>query len=203
MATDMVCPPGVTRWRSGAADTTASTPCIKASAAGKAKPRRIVAPGAMASGAPQAGGASSKRFRVNTFLCFCRGASTPAVSAPVGPCRAKQLPTARQIHLQRALGLPTPVYLHTPLVLGANGQKLSKQNGAKALDTSTRLQALDALNAAALALGLTPLPNIADEPAEISVNATAVMKNALADWTRQWRSLYLLDKPHPLARSTR
>ena len=41
--------------------------------------------------------------------------------------------TARQILLQRALGLTTPAYLHTPLVLGANGQKLSKQNGAEPL----------------------------------------------------------------------
>ncbi len=42
--------------------------------------------------------------------------------------------TARQIVLQRALGLPTPRYLHVPLVLGPNGEKLSKQNGAQALD---------------------------------------------------------------------
>jgi len=42
--------------------------------------------------------------------------------------------TARQILLQRALQLPTPSYLHTPLVLGANGEKLSKQNGAEPLD---------------------------------------------------------------------
>ena len=42
--------------------------------------------------------------------------------------------TARQIVLQRALGLPTPQYLHTALVLGPNGEKLSKQNGAQALD---------------------------------------------------------------------
>jgi glutamyl-Q tRNA(Asp) synthetase len=41
--------------------------------------------------------------------------------------------TARQILLQRALGLPTPGYLHTPLVLGADGHKLSKQNGAEPL----------------------------------------------------------------------
>jgi glutamyl-Q tRNA(Asp) synthetase len=64
--------------------------------------------------------------------------------------------TARQILLQRALGLPTPRYLHTALVLGANGEKLSKQNGAQALDTSDPAAALraaagvlqlDALNA--------------------------------------------------------
>ncbi|MGE3346570.1 MAG: tRNA glutamyl-Q(34) synthetase GluQRS [Ramlibacter sp.] len=50
--------------------------------------------------------------------------------------------TARQIALQRALGLPTPAYLHTPLVRGANGEKLSKQNGAQALDLTQPLQAL-------------------------------------------------------------
>ncbi len=59
--------------------------------------------------------------------------------------------TARQILLQFALGLPTPSYLHTPLVLGANGEKLSKQNGALALDTSAPLAAL---RAAASVLGL-------------------------------------------------
>lgn len=50
--------------------------------------------------------------------------------------------TARQILLQRALGLPTPIYLHTPLVLGADGEKLSKQNGAVALDTRDPLRRL-------------------------------------------------------------
>ena len=60
--------------------------------------------------------------------------------------------TARQILLQRALGLPTPRYLHTPLVLGANGEKLSKQNGAQALDTRDPLAAL---NRAAAVLGLS------------------------------------------------
>ncbi len=63
--------------------------------------------------------------------------------------------TARQIVLQRALGLLTPHYLHTPLVLGANGEKLSKQNGALALDLQHPVQAL---NAAAHALGLPRLP---------------------------------------------
>jgi len=55
--------------------------------------------------------------------------------------------TARQILLQRYLNLPTPSYLHTPLVLGPNGEKLSKQNGAQALDTSDPLAALQAAGA--------------------------------------------------------
>jgi glutamyl-Q tRNA(Asp) synthetase len=63
--------------------------------------------------------------------------------------------TARQIVLQHALGLPTPHYLHTPLVLGDNGEKLSKQNGAFALDLQHPVQAL---NASAHALGLPRLP---------------------------------------------
>ena len=59
--------------------------------------------------------------------------------------------TPRQILLQHALGLPTPGYLHTPLVRGANGEKLSKQNGATALDLSDPLAAL---RAAAAVLGI-------------------------------------------------
>lgn len=50
--------------------------------------------------------------------------------------------TARQILLQRALGLATPQYLHTPLVWAADGQKLSKQTGAAALPTDQPLRVL-------------------------------------------------------------
>ena len=85
--------------------------------------------------------------------------------------------TARQILLQRALGLPTPGYLHTPLVLGANGEKLSKQNGASALDTA---QPLLVLNSAAQALGLAPHGG----PVAL----------ALAAWQRQWRDSYNLPR---------
>lgn len=38
--------------------------------------------------------------------------------------------TARQIHLQRLLGLPTPRYLHVPVAVNASGEKLSKQTRA-------------------------------------------------------------------------
>ena len=65
--------------------------------------------------------------------------------------------TARQIVLQHALGLPTPQYLHTPLVLGTDGEKLSKQNGALALDLSDPLAAL---GQAAQLLGLPAQPGL-------------------------------------------
>lgn len=42
--------------------------------------------------------------------------------------------TARQIQLQRALGLPTPQYLHLPVATNANGEKLSKQTLAPGLN---------------------------------------------------------------------
>lgn len=81
--------------------------------------------------------------------------------------------TARQILLQRALGLSTPQYLHTPLVLGKDRQKLSKQNGALAVDTR---QPMAVLAAAAIALGL---PVFAGPVGE-----------ALAFWVAAWRDLY-------------
>ena len=81
--------------------------------------------------------------------------------------------SARQIQLQRALGLPTPQYLHTPLVLGANGEKLSKQNGAEALDLS---EPLKALNAAAGVLGLDAQAGLATD--------------ALRHWTQAWAERY-------------
>ena len=59
--------------------------------------------------------------------------------------------TARQIYLQRCLGVPTPSYLHVPVVANAQGEKLSKQTGARELDAS---EPLPALVAAARHLGL-------------------------------------------------
>ncbi len=82
--------------------------------------------------------------------------------------------TPRQMLLQRALGLPTPRYLHTPLVLAADGEKLSKQHGAQALDLS---EPLLALQRAAVVLQLSP------------ARQTSVA-DALAAWTAQWRALW-------------
>ena len=77
--------------------------------------------------------------------------------------------TARQILLQKALGLPTPIYMHTPLVMGDNGEKLSKQNGALALDLQ---DSLATLNKAAKVLRLNPC--------ETSI------EDALYEWTQAW-----------------
>ncbi|MDD5028086.1 MAG: tRNA glutamyl-Q(34) synthetase GluQRS [Rhodoferax sp.] len=77
--------------------------------------------------------------------------------------------TPRQILLQRTLGLPTPHYLHTPLVLDAHGEKLSKQTGALPIDTT---QPLAALRQAARVLGLS--------------DQLGPLADALAAWTMQW-----------------
>jgi glutamyl-Q tRNA(Asp) synthetase len=50
--------------------------------------------------------------------------------------------TPRQIYLQRLLGVPTPSYMHVPVVTNAQGEKLSKQTGARALDLSRPLDEL-------------------------------------------------------------
>ncbi|WP_312321055.1 tRNA glutamyl-Q(34) synthetase GluQRS [Stenotrophomonas sp.] len=50
--------------------------------------------------------------------------------------------TPRQILLQQALGLPTPRYLHLPLLLDAHGHKLSKSSAAMPVDAATPLPAL-------------------------------------------------------------
>jgi len=51
--------------------------------------------------------------------------------------------TPRQIWLQRCLGLPTPRYLHLPLVTTAHGEKLSKQTGAPPIDRGNVLGELE------------------------------------------------------------
>ena len=57
--------------------------------------------------------------------------------------------TPRQILLQRALGLPTPHYLHLPVATDAEGRKLAKSAGVRALDADP----LVSLRAALVFLG--------------------------------------------------
>jgi glutamyl-Q tRNA(Asp) synthetase len=50
--------------------------------------------------------------------------------------------TARQVFLQRCLGLPTPRYLHLPLALDGSGRKLSKSEQAHPVDPTDPMPAL-------------------------------------------------------------
>ncbi|HEY0825098.1 MAG TPA: tRNA glutamyl-Q(34) synthetase GluQRS [Ramlibacter sp.] len=82
--------------------------------------------------------------------------------------------TPRQLLLQRALGYAEPSYLHAPLVLGPNGEKLSKQNGAAPLELADPVAALAA---ALTVLGLqrpeaTTLPEF--------------LAQAVRAWARRW-----------------
>lgn len=83
--------------------------------------------------------------------------------------------TPRQLLLQAALGMAAPHYLHTPLVLGHDGEKLSKQHGAAPVNTA---EPFAALQDAAKALGLPVVP------------AQTLIADALAHWVMAWRSLY-------------
>lgn len=77
--------------------------------------------------------------------------------------------TPRQIFLQQALRLPTPRYLHVPLVLNPAGEKLSKQSGATPVDPTN---VLAELNRAALHLGLPASgPHSIKEFLELAIRA--------------------------------
>ena len=62
--------------------------------------------------------------------------------------------TPRQIYLQRLLGVPTPRYLHVPVIRNSVGEKLSKQTGALAVAPGDEAAAVAALVKAARFLGL-------------------------------------------------
>ena len=93
--------------------------------------------------------------------------------------------TPRQVHLQHLLGLPTPRYVHVPLVLGPDGERLAKRHGAVTLSalaarglTAERVRAL-----LAESLGWA-------EPGEPVQPADLVQRFDLATMTRapwQWR----------------
>lgn len=80
--------------------------------------------------------------------------------------------TARQMYLARCLNYPQLHYMHLPLAMNDQGQKLSKQNLAQALDPQ---QAPQLLAQALQALGQLPVE--VDHP-EI------MLKYAIAQWDR-------------------
>ena len=81
--------------------------------------------------------------------------------------------TARQIHLQRLLGVQTPRYLHVPVAVNAAGEKLSKQTGAAPLPGDP----VPALMAAWKFLD-QPRPSV------LPASPDAFMAHAIAAWTR-------------------
>lgn len=87
--------------------------------------------------------------------------------------------TARQIYLQACLDAPAPRYLHVPLIMANDGEKLSKQNGAAPLSLDTADAVLAALKDAALHLGLPAA--LADISHSQDFYVTA---------TQAWRSLH-------------
>ena len=82
--------------------------------------------------------------------------------------------TARQIHLQRSLGLPTPSYAHHPVALGANGLKLSKRLGSDPIAAAAPARTLQ--------MALQFLGQPCPEGPEIEANLEATWRWALANW---------------------
>ena len=82
--------------------------------------------------------------------------------------------TARQIYLQRCLGVPAPTYLHVPVVVNEYGEKLSKQTGATALDSGTPVATL---TQAARHLGLDLAP---------AASLEAFYSDATAQWAKRF-----------------
>lgn len=88
--------------------------------------------------------------------------------------------TARQIWLQQCLGAPTSAYMHVPVVTNEDGEKLSKQTGAQALDAS---RPLEALTAGARHLGLD-----LHDPAPATLEA--FQADAIDAWKRRLAQLH-------------
>ena len=78
----------------------------------------------------------------------------------------------RQIYLQQLLGYPTPHYCHIPVISNAQGQKLSKQTHAPALDDS---QAVNNLRQALQFLQQPTAPGSMKTPQQL-------LQWALAHW---------------------
>lgn len=81
--------------------------------------------------------------------------------------------TGRQLYLTELLGGPVARYAHIPLAMGHDGQKLSKQNHAPALDNE---RASENLYLALAALGQQPPASLCHESPEV------ILKWAITNW---------------------
>jgi glutamyl-Q tRNA(Asp) synthetase len=88
--------------------------------------------------------------------------------------------TPRQVYLQQLLSYPSPRYVHVPVVLAADGQKLSKQTGAAPLHPSeANVQLWDAFDF----LGFAPPPELRQARiAEQWAWATSSYEAATSSW---------------------
>ena len=102
--------------------------------------------------------------------------------------------TPRQVLLQRLLGLPPVRYVHVPLVVGADGQRLAKRHGAVTLVdlASDGLGTVTVLRALAASLGL-PVDSTVTAASDLlpgfdleAVAAVGRAPVALADLQRSW-----------------
>ncbi|MBS9765054.1 glutamate--tRNA ligase family protein, partial [Pseudomonas mosselii] len=83
-------------------------------------------------------------------------------------------PTVRQISLYQQFGWAVPDYIHLPLAVNEQGNKLSKQNHAPALpDGDPRPVLIDALRFLN--------QNVTQEWQDLSLDE--LLKTAIADWT--------------------
>lgn len=82
--------------------------------------------------------------------------------------------TPRQIALQRALGIATPIYAHVPLVVNPDGSKLGKRDGALPLPALDDTRVCETLAAALRHLGIATVPD--DHP-------RVMLQTALETWS--------------------
>ena len=94
--------------------------------------------------------------------------------------------TPRQNYLYKLFEHTSPVYLHVPLVKNKQGEKLSKQTFAPALDLGSSQTTLTALKTAAQFLGL-----------QSHLKQNAPLSAHLHDWTHQWSIKYPLTPSNP------
>jgi glutamyl-Q tRNA(Asp) synthetase len=88
--------------------------------------------------------------------------------------------TARQIYLQQLLNVPTPSYMHVPVLAGEDGEKLSKQNGAPPLDLNKPLaELIGCARFLGLESGISPATN----------SIETFWPQAIAAWGQRLRTL--------------
>jgi glutamyl-Q tRNA(Asp) synthetase len=90
--------------------------------------------------------------------------------------------TPRQIYLQHQLGYQTPTYVHLPLVLDSNQEKLSKQTKATAVNVSSSKDVLNALRSAALHIDLTDHRLLSKDSSESDLSVSEWLSVAVSNY---------------------